>query len=66
MCSLGCTKEESQEHLLECDYIIDNLEDKYILAESDYTDLFGNVPEQLNLVKCFREIFKIRDKLLES
>ena len=65
LCVFGCKEEETQEHLLNCEPIIDVLEDKNALAECEYSDLFENTKEQLQTVKVFSEILRIRNKLLE-
>ena len=64
---LVCSQEETREHLLQCKPIIKkNLEDKYILAESEYSDLFGNIQQQKDILKCFSEILKVRETLVEN
>ena len=65
-CMLGCNEIESQEHLLDCIFIQDKLEDKYKLVESEYSDLFGTVKQQCEIVKIFSEIFEIRQILTEA
>ena len=65
-CALGCTVEETQSHLLDCTYIIDNMEDKSVLAECEYLDLFKNGDDQIKITKIFLEISKIRDMLIET
>ena len=63
-CSLGCKDEESQSHLLDCSVILNNMEDKTIMTEIEYSDLFKGVDEQICITKIFSEIFKIRENLL--
>ena len=65
-CTLGCTAEETQSHLLDCTYIIDNMEDKSVLAECEYLDLFKNGDDQIKITQIFLEITKIRDMLIET
>ena len=64
LCKLGCNSEDTQEHLLDCMYIIDKLDDKTILAEAEHLDIFGNVSQQCDIVKIYCEILKIRESLL--
>ena len=64
LCKLGCNSEDIQEHLLDCMYIIDKLDDKTILAEAEHLDIFGNVSQQCDIVKIYCEILKIRESLL--
>ena len=42
-CSFGCNTEETQEHQLSCQYLIDKLEDASILAKIEYSDIFENI-----------------------
>ena len=65
-CKLGCSDTDSQEHLLECRYIQDKLKDKSRLAEAEYSDLFGTVKQQCDIVKIFSEILEIRETLTET
>ena len=41
------------------------MEDKTILAECDYYDLFGSVKKQSDIVKCYMEIMQIREEIIE-
>ena len=50
-CSLGCKSVENQMHLMECKYLIDKLDDASILAEIEYSDIFGSVKSQNSLRK---------------
>ena len=63
-CTFGCIVEESQNHLLDCEPLINKLEDKSELAEMEYSDLFDDIQQQLQITKMFRKIFKIREDLL--
>ena len=62
----GCLLEESQEHLMDCIYIIDKLEDKSILAECEYGDIFGKIEQQIEMAKIFFQILNIRDELIDE
>ena len=55
----------TQEHLLQCKPMIENQEHKYILAESEYFDRFGNIHQLKDILKCFIEILKVRETLVE-
>ena len=59
-------EEENQHHLLDCKYILDRLKDKYILSECEYSDLFGNIKEQIQITKIFSEILQIRKEIEEA
>ena len=65
-CSLGCDSEESQEHQLSCKYLIECLEDPSILAEIEYSDIFGSLQAQLAFIHAFCKLLSIRDKLTET
>ena len=65
LCSLGCSVEETQDHLLDCKLLIEKMEDITILADVDHSDLFGTVQEQLAVTKCFSEILHIRENLIQ-
>ena len=60
-CSFGCNTEETQEHQLNCQYLIDKLEDASILAEIDYSDIFGDI----EFIYPYCELLKVREKLKE-
>ena len=66
-CSFGCQTEENQEHLLECRYIVNELnDDKYLLAECEYEDIFGNLKQQENIIHIFEKILTIREELISK
>ena len=60
-CIFGCNNEENQKHLIECDYVLNNLEDKTILAEVEYSDIFDTIEQQIKITKIYKEIFQIRE-----
>ena len=62
-CSLGCNSEETQEHQLSCKYLVEGLEDPSILAEIEYSDIFGSLQTQLVFIHAYCELLSIRDKL---
>ena len=64
-CTLGCEVEENQEHLLDCKFLIDKLEDKSILAECEYSEVFGNIDQQIKMCKIFSKILKIKEELVD-
>ena len=57
-CELGCSLDQTQEHL-QCKPIIKNPEDKYILAGSEYSDLFGNIHQQKDILKVMETVVEI-------
>ena len=66
LCTLGCTQKETQQHLLECQFILYKINDKYIRAECKYNDLFGNITDQIKIAKIFSEIFQLRNEIVET
>ena len=60
-----CSGVDSQQHALSCkettNYL--NIEDKLLLQSVSYNDLFGTVEKQLTLVKIFKKLINIRQKL---
>ena len=50
-CKFGCIEDDSQEHLLDCKFLINKLEDKFALAEIEYDDIFGNMKQQVEIAK---------------
>ena len=53
-CSFGCKVEENQQHQLECKTILDILGDeKFMLAECEYSDIFGKLEDQEKIIKIF-------------
>ena len=66
-CTFGCETEESQEHQLECESILDKLEDeKFLLAELEYADLFGILQKQEEIIQIFSKILKVREELIAN
>ena len=60
-----CFNLDTQQHALSCKETTQHLdmEDKLILQSLSYNDLFGPVEEQLRLVKIFKKLIIIRQKL---
>ena len=65
-CSFGCNTEETQEHQLSCQYLLDKLEDASILAEIEYSDIFGDIETQIDFIYPYCELLKVREKMKES
>ena len=65
-CSLGCKSVENQMHLIECKYLIEKLDDASILAEIEYSDIFGSVTSQKLIAEAYVELFQIREKLINE
>ena len=51
---------------LERKYIINNMEDKYILAECEYNDIFGSISQQVEIMKIYKIILQIKEDLEEE
>ena len=66
LCILGCSEEDTQEHLLQCKYIIENLIDTQQERKNiKYEDLFNDKKQQA-AVKLFSKLFDIRTDLISS
>ena len=64
LCPLCSSSEDSQEHLLECDIIKNNVNNN---KDSVYEDIFSDDPEKLhNIALVMKDIIEIREKLLEA
>ena len=61
-CSLGCNKEETQQHLTECEKIIENFEK----VNMEYEDIFSTVSKQKAVIKKFQEAITIREAKVKS
>ena len=57
---------QNQNHLLECDTIINNCPQLYENRDSLYSDLFMEVKKQVKVAKLFKEVLKTKLKLEES
>lgn len=58
-------EEESEIHLLKCEKIIDNITSDINLATAKYENIFSeNLDDQIQIVKIFSKIFKLRNNLL--
>ena len=66
-CHFRCEKVESQQHLLECEYLIEKLnDDKYDFTKVEYLDIFGNVKEQENIIHIYDKIMTLSEELLSN
>ena len=64
-CDLCNNAEETQQHLLDCQTIIDNCEDLYNDSSVQYEDIFSQNPEKiLKVTKLFAAVTKTRNILL--
>ena len=60
-------EEESESHLLKCEIIRENIPSEINLASAKYENIFSeNLEEQIQIVKIFDKIFKLRSKLLNQ
>ena len=57
-CSLGCSTLESQEHWIICQKTFSNKNTKIM-----YTDMFGNLTQQVKIVKLFSQLEEERMEL---
>ena len=62
-CVLGCEEEESQQHLMNCKYILEKLPSSS-QTEVQYEDLFGSVSQQKTFITFYSKLLDIRQQLL--
>ena len=66
-CHFKClNKEDSQEHMLQCHELLLHLDlnQKSILSEVEYSDLFGSTDKQIKIAKLFQILIRIQERLL--
>ena len=63
LCSYGCIQVESSEHLMECKYLTDKMNDSSVLAEASYSDIYGSIEEQKQIAVIYTGLNKIRENL---
>ena len=66
ICELCHADEEDQLHLLNCETLLNQCEDLYNDVSVEYGDLFSTTTKQLQPVKLFEKILKVREKLRED
>ena len=60
-------EEESESHLLKFEIIHENISSEINLTSAKYENIFSeNLEEQIQIVKIFDKIFKLRSKLLNQ
>ena len=64
-CSLGCSEDETQKHLLQCKPLLDKIGDNFEAVTVVYDDIFDR-KKQLNAVKLYSKLLDIREDLLSS
>ena len=68
-CPLQCLKEiDTQQHVLQCRGLLPRLEEsqQLLLTTVKYSDIFGSIDEQAQVVGIFLEFLKIRKRLLTN
>ena len=65
LCSLCCKEEESQQHLLKCEEIVNDEEVRHMIKIS-YEDIFSSPTKQTEAVKVWSKIEEIRNKKLKA
>ena len=65
-CELNCGEREDQQHLLDCQVLIDNYDTLYNDSFVQYGDLFSSEAKQLNAVKLYGKVLKTREKLISK
>ena len=60
-----CEEEESQDHLLDCNVIIENCKELYEDLTVEYEDLFKSSSKQHKMAQLFKLALKTRDQMLK-
>ena len=61
LCSLQCGEYEDQQHLLDCDILIQNCEALYNDMTVKYDDIFSKETKQLEAVRLYAKVLKTRN-----
>ena len=64
-CDLCKKDEDTTQHILECEVLINNCSQLYNDRIVRYQDIFGNIQAQIRAVKLFQNVLKKREELLE-
>ena len=59
-----CSEEESQDHLLDCQTIIQHCKELYNDTVVEYEDIFKNAKKQSQMANLFKLAIQTRDQLL--
>ena len=65
-CELKCGESEDQQHLLECQVLINNCDPLYNDSTVLYSDIFGSEKKQLDAIKLFNKVLKTRETLITN
>ena len=66
LCALKCGEYEDQQHLLDCQVLIDNCEALYDDSIVQYKDLFSSEAKQLDATKLYCKVLETREKLIND
>ena len=65
-CQLGCSNEESQKHLFECNFLLRNCQDLADNIKVEYEDIFGDIDKQIDAIKLISKMWTVRGKLIND
>ena len=57
---------QNQEHLLNCQIIVDNCSELFDNINVEHDDIYGHVDKQLSVVKLYKRVLEVRDWLQEE
>ena len=57
---------QSQDHLLDCQKLIDNCSELYNNVVVEHDDIFGKVDKQLSVVRLYQKVLEVREKLQDQ
>ena len=65
-CSLQCGQYEDQQHLLECEILIQKCEALYNDTSVKYEDIFSTETKQLDAARLYAKLMKTRNVIIEE
>ena len=65
-CTLGCKEIESQEHLLNCQVIIENCFELSEDIDVEYEDIVGTIDRQIKFINLYKCVIDTRKELLKT
>ena len=65
-CTLGCKEIESQEHLLNCQVIIENCFELSEDIDVEYEDIVGTIDRQIKFINLYKCAIDTRKELLKT
>ena len=64
-CSLGCSENKTQQHILSCKAILEKSALSEVAKSIQYSDIFGNKKRQQVVILVYSELLRTREELLD-